>query len=342
MLRGFNLQIDHGETVALVGNSGNGKSTCLQLLERFYDPDRGSIYVDRFEVNEIKVGYLRSLISYVGQEPILFSTTIGENIRYGAPAASDADIVAAAKAADAHEFISKLPLGYDTVVGEKGGQLSGGQKQRIAIARALVRNPRILLLDEATSALDYRSEQSVQRTLDQVSRRCTTIVVSHRLSAIRGAHRIVFIADGRVVEEGTHSTLMAAKGHYYDMIMGSSRDGAADGDEAPKLDDEIASKTKGDDQQQSVHTKEALDEHAQQFFRKKSVDFDLDANTKQQSRGDNAIRYGATFRRILALVQSDWRQLVMGIVAALVIGSSLPMFAVLFAEVYGVSDCASA
>lgn len=153
ILRGLNLEIKAGESVAIVGHSGNGKSTCLQLLQRFYDPDKGAISVDGVDTRSMDVNLLRLSIATVGQEPILFSTTIGENIRYGKPNASDKEVIEAAQSAGAHDFIVRLPLGYNTMVGEKGSQLSGGQKQRVAIARALIQNPKILLLDEATSAL---------------------------------------------------------------------------------------------------------------------------------------------------------------------------------------------
>ena len=153
ILRGLDLEIKAGQSVAIVGHSGNGKSTCLQLLQRFYDPNDGEILIDGIDIRSINVNLLRSSISTVGQEPILFSTTIGENIRYGKPDATDKEVVSAAQSSGAHDFIAQLPQGYNTKVGEKGSQLSGGQKQRIAIARALIQNPKILLLDEATSAL---------------------------------------------------------------------------------------------------------------------------------------------------------------------------------------------
>lgn len=169
VLQGLNLVINPGDTVALVGSSGCGKSTTIQLLQRFYDPVSGDVYIDGTKITDFDLSYLRSQIGLVGQEPILFDVTIAENIKYGCPSATKEQIESASKKANAHDFITNLPQGYETLVGERGAQLSGGQKQRIAIARALVREPTILLLDEATSALDTNSEVQVQAALDSVS-----------------------------------------------------------------------------------------------------------------------------------------------------------------------------
>lgn len=219
ILRKLNLTIKRGQTVALVGPSGCGKSTCIQLIQRFYDPDGGNVYFNDVDLKDINVNWLRARIGVVGQEPILFGTTIYENIRYGSEKATREQIELAARAANAHIFISKLPKGYETLVGERGAQLSGGQKQRIAIARALVRDPEILLLDEATSALDNASEAKVQSALEKASEGRTTIIVAHRLSTIRRADRIVVINQGEVAESGTHQELMALKSHYYNLVM---------------------------------------------------------------------------------------------------------------------------
>eukprot|EP01105_Mastigella_eilhardi_P005939 TRINITY_DN175_c0_g3_i2.p1 TRINITY_DN175_c0_g3~~TRINITY_DN175_c0_g3_i2.p1 ORF type:complete len:1313 (-),score=403.59 TRINITY_DN175_c0_g3_i2:66-4004(-) len=215
VLRGFDLTVPAGKTVALVGSSGCGKSTCVALLERFYDVLGGEVTFDGTDVRQMNIGWLRGQIGLVSQEPTLFSTTIGDNIAYGKPGATQDEIEAAARAANAHDFIAALPQGYATPVGEKGAQLSGGQKQRIAIARALVRNPRVLLLDEATSALDAESERVVQDALDRASAGRTTIVIAHRLSTIRNADIIVGVEKGVVVEQGTHHELMARRGLYY-------------------------------------------------------------------------------------------------------------------------------
>lgn len=197
------------QTVALVGESGSGKSTVISLIERFYDPESGHIFLDGVEIQKLKLSWLRQQMGLVSQEPVLFNETIWTNIAYGKQGeAAEEEIIAAAKAANAHNFISALPHGYDTNVGERGVQLSGGQKQRIAIARAIVKDPKILLLDEATSALDAESERVVQDALDRVMVNRTTIVVAHRLTTIRGADVIAVVKNGVIAEKGTHDVLM--------------------------------------------------------------------------------------------------------------------------------------
>uniref|UniRef100_F6GVP6 Multidrug resistance protein n=1 Tax=Vitis vinifera TaxID=29760 RepID=F6GVP6_VITVI len=208
ILQGFNLKVKAGKTVGLVGGSGSGKSTIISLLERFYDPVKGNILLDGHKIKRLQLKWLRSQIGLVNQEPVLFATSIKENILFGKEGAPLELVVRAAKAANAHGFISKLPQGYETQVGQFGIQLSGGQKQRIAIARALIRDPRILLLDEATSALDAESERIVQEALDQASLGRTTIMIAHRLSTIHKADIIVVLQSGRVVESGSHNDLI--------------------------------------------------------------------------------------------------------------------------------------
>ncbi|KAF1328535.1 Multidrug resistance protein abc superfamily, partial [Globisporangium splendens] len=222
ILNEYNVTIGSGQTVAFVGASGGGKSTLIALLERFYDPQRGQILLDGRDITTLNVKWLRSQIGLVSQEPVLFATTIHENIAFGASSSDGSEITraqveAAAKLANAHEFIMKLPNNYDTLVGEKGLSLSGGQKQRIAIARAIVREPKILVLDEATSALDAESERVVQAALNELMAKTqmTTLVIAHRLSTIRHADKIVVVTRGTVVEEGPHAQLMAIKGGVY-------------------------------------------------------------------------------------------------------------------------------
>ncbi|KAL5223155.1 hypothetical protein ABZP36_027868 [Zizania latifolia] len=216
----FTLGIPSGKTVALVGESGSGKSTVIALLERFYDPDSGTISLDKVELKNLKLSWLRDQMGLVSQEPVLFNDTIRANIAYGKKGeVTEEEIIAVAKAANAHEFISSLPQGYNTTVGERGTQLSGGQKQRVAIARAILKDPRILLLDEATSALDAESERIVQDALDQVMVARTTIVVAHRLSTIKGADMIAVIKDGSIVEKGQHNSLMRIKVGVYASLV---------------------------------------------------------------------------------------------------------------------------
>jgi ATP-binding cassette subfamily B (MDR/TAP) protein 1 len=208
------------QTVALVGESGSGKSTVIALLERFYDPHSGTISLDRVELKNLKLSWLRDQMGLVSQEPILFNDTIHANIAYGRKGqVTEEEIIAVAKASNAHEFISSLPQGYNTTVGERGTQLSGGQKQRIAIARAILKDPKILLLDEATSALDAESERIVQDALDQVMVSRTTIVVAHRLSTIKGADVIAVIKDGSIAEKGQHDSLMRINGGVYASLV---------------------------------------------------------------------------------------------------------------------------
>ncbi len=213
-LRDFNLQVRPGETVALVGPSGAGKSTVLQLLLRFYDAQKGRVSVDGVAVNEASLDALRARIGIVPQDSTVFSTSALENIRYGRPDASDAQVHAAAKAAFAHDFIAALPQGYATFLGERGVRLSGGQRQRISIARAMLKNPPLLLLDEATSALDAESERMVQAALEAAMAGRTTIVIAHRLATVLRADRIVVLDAGRIVDIGSHAELVARGGLY--------------------------------------------------------------------------------------------------------------------------------
>lgn len=218
VLENFNLTISEGETVALVGQSGSGKSTVLGMIERFYDPVEGSVRLDGVDLRILDPMWLRQKIGFVMQEPTLFAGTISENIRFGSEWVSDEVMVDAAKQANAHNFISGLPSGYDTVVGENGTSLSGGQKQRIAIARAILKDPKILLLDEATSALDAKSEQLVQDALDKLMHGRTTVVVAHRLTTIENADKIHVFHEGKIAESGTHSSLLRKNGIYANLI----------------------------------------------------------------------------------------------------------------------------
>lgn len=218
VLKQVDLDIQPGEVVALVGPSGSGKSTVASLLSRFYDPQQGRIFVDGHPLVDLQPHGLREHVGLVAQEPILFATTIAENIRYGRPGASQEDVEKAARAANAHDFVLEFPEGYQTLVGERGVRLSGGQKQRIAIARALLKDPAILVLDEATSALDAESEHLVQDALERLMEGRTTLVIAHRLSTVRDADRVVVLESGRVAESGSHDQLVAADGLYHRLV----------------------------------------------------------------------------------------------------------------------------
>lgn len=342
--------------MALVGGSGNGKTTCLQLLQRFYDPDEGQISIDDYDIRTLNVSVLRSIIATVGQEPVLFSATIGENIRYGKPNASEEDVIDSAKMAGAHDFITEFPLGYDTLVGEKGSQLSGGkicaisiendlfsvtvycsnrfvltsnsgQKQRIAIARALIQNPKILLLDEATSALDYQSEKFIQETLDKVSKGRTTIIVSHRLSAIRNASRILFIDNGLIVEDGTHSKLMELKGRYFDMISAGQLEDSSDNTE------DSANKFKANNE---LHSYKDQCEKQDQIHNL-CDDYTEESEEDSTDEVEQNINYWAIFKRILFLIRSKWLIMFLATLSSCFIGATLPIFSILYADVYGAS-----
>ncbi|KAG1942923.1 antigen peptide transporter 1 [Pimephales promelas] len=214
VLKSVSLELKPGQITALVGPSGSGKTTIVSLLERFYQPQNGQILLDQKPLLSYKDKYLHEKISVVSQEPVLFARSVLENIRYGKEDASDEDVRAAAKLANADDFISSLPKGYDTDAGEKGGQVSGGQKQRIAIARALIQRPQVLVLDDATSSLDTESEHRVYSALRKELKSCTVLLITHRLSGVENADHIVFLREGEVVEEGNHQQLLAKQGYY--------------------------------------------------------------------------------------------------------------------------------
>ncbi|XP_017766399.1 PREDICTED: multidrug resistance protein homolog 49 isoform X2 [Eufriesea mexicana] len=326
VLQGLNLTINRGETVALVGGSGCGKSTCLQLIQRLYDPAKGQVMLDGVDISKLNVQWLRSHIGVVGQEPVLFDTTIRENIRYGNDSITEEEMIKAAKEANAHDFISKLPEAYDSPVGERGSQMSGGQKQRIAIARALVRRPAILLLDEATSALDLHSEATVQRALDAASKGRTTIVVTHRLSTITNADRIVFIKDGQVVEQGTHEELLALGKHYYGLVSADASATArakATASAAKTITATIPKQKPPLKRQFST-----LSMHSHRL----SLAGASESSANQLEEHEKP--YDAPMMRIFGLNKPEWPFNLIGCLAAAMVGASFPAFAVLFGEVY--------
>jgi ATP-binding cassette subfamily B protein len=232
--RNISINIKAGEMVGLVGHSGSGKSTLVNLICRFYDVTEGAILLDGVDIRALGVSDYRRNIGLVLQEPFLFFGTIAENIAYGKPDATREQIIAAARAAHAHEFILRLAQGYDSMVGERGQGLSGGERQRISIARALLIDPPILILDEATASVDSETEKEIQKALDNLVTGRTTIAIAHRLSTLQKADRLVVLDRGRVVEEGGHDELMAAEGAYYRLYMAQARNVDTDLDDAPE------------------------------------------------------------------------------------------------------------
>jgi len=214
VLKDISFYVNVGEVIAIVGTSGAGKTSLVNLLPRFYDVEEGEILIDGIDIRKVTLKSLRDQIGLVTQQTILFNDTVRNNIAYGSPNRSDEEVIEAAKAANAHEFIKRLPNGYDTIIGEQGVRLSGGERQRISIARALLKNPPILILDEATSSLDSESEKEVQNALGRLMQGRTVFVIAHRLSTIRNAHRIIVLSEGKIVEEGTHDELINLNGEY--------------------------------------------------------------------------------------------------------------------------------
>lgn len=219
VLKNFNLEISSGQKIAIVGKTGSGKTTIINLLTRFYETDSGKILLDGTDIREITKASLRKNIAIVLQDTVLFSDTVGANIRYGRPEASEAETEAAAKAAKAHDFITRMPEGYDTVLDESGGNISQGQKQLLTIARAILADPKILILDEATSSVDTRTEMDIQSAMINLMQGRTTLIIAHRLSTIRDADKIIVLDDGRIVEAGNHNELIAAEGVYYGLYI---------------------------------------------------------------------------------------------------------------------------
>uniref|UniRef100_A0A8D0WUE8 Phosphatidylcholine translocator ABCB4 n=1 Tax=Sus scrofa TaxID=9823 RepID=A0A8D0WUE8_PIG len=328
ILKGLNLRVESGQTVALVGNSGCGKSTTVQLIQRLYDPDGGMVTIDGQDIRTFNVRYLREIIGVVSQEPVLFSTTIAENIRYGRGNVTMDEIKKAVKEANAYEFIMKLPQKFDTLVGDRGAQLSGGQKQRIAIARALVRNPKILLLDEATSALDTESEAEVQAALDKAREGRTTIVIAHRLSTIRNADIIAGFDDGVIVEQGSHKELMQKGGVYFRLVNMQTS-----GSQIPSEEFKVALTVEkppmglAPDGQKTHYI---LRNKSLRNSRKYQSGLDVEINELEENVPS------VSFMKILKLNKTEWPYFVVGTLCAVANGALQPAFSIIFSEMIAV------
>lgn len=338
-----NLTVPAGKTTALVGASGSGKSTIVGLVERFYDPVGGAVFLDGVNVQDLNLRWLRQQISLVSQEPTLFATSIADNIRHGLigtdaenlPAEKVRELVEkAAKMANAHDFICQLPEGYETNVGERGFLLSGGQKQRIAIARAIVSDPKILLLDEATSALDTKSEGVVQAALDKAAQGRTTIVIAHRLSTIRDADNIVVMQQGRIVEQGTHNSLLEKNGAYSSLVQ------------AQKI---AAENEKLEGEEEEEHT--PLNEKDRNLLQSESVDDEEDTNdlelgsskshqsisskvlaNKKQGGKSRSYSLWTLIRFVASFNKTEWQYMLLGLVFSIICGAGNPVQAVFFAK----------
>ncbi|RUS84570.1 hypothetical protein EGW08_007665 [Elysia chlorotica] len=316
VLNGLDIEAKPGQTVALVGSSGCGKSTTVQLMLRFYDPSQGKVMIDGTEIRDLNIKWLRSHIGLVSQEPVLFATTIAENIRYGKEDVTMDEIIQASKNANAYDFIMSLPDKFETLVGERGAQLSGGQKQRVAIARALVKDPKILLLDEATSALDTESESIVQDALDKARAGRTTLVIAHRLSTIKTADIIVGFSQGVATERGTHSELMAKQGIYYQLVTSQSHSQ----EHNEEFDDEVEESSKSPEKKLqrvvSVTDKEKI-----------SVKVEEDEEEELKKLPN------APFSRLMKMNSPEWFYIVLGCFGSIVNGGVQPAFAIIFSEI---------
>lgn len=333
ILNNMSLSVRNGQTFALVGSSGCGKSTTVQLLQRFYDPQEGSIFIDGHDIRSLNIRYLREMIGVVSQEPVLFATTITDNIRYGRPDVTMEEIVQATKESNSFDFIMKLPHKFDTLVGDRGTQLSGGQKQRIAIARALVRNPKILLLDEATSALDAESETIVQAALDKVRLGRTTIIVAHRLSTIRNADVIAGFDKGEIVELGTHSQLMEKHGVYHTLVTMQTFQKVKDSEdlvnEAPSDEKSAAIEPFS---QSSVYKRKSS-RGASFASEGKTEDKEKLKHDQDKAQGQDDEAPPVSFFRVLSLNKAEWPYIFVGIICAAINGAIQPVFAIIFSKI---------
>ncbi|CAF3691000.1 unnamed protein product [Rotaria sp. Silwood1] len=315
VLRNLSLIARSGQTTALVGSSGCGKSTCLSMFLRYYEPTSGRITIDGQPITDYDVHQLRQNIAVVNQEPVLFGTTIYENIRFGKVNSTRAEIEEAAQEANAHHFIMQLPNKYETLVGERGMQLSGGEKQRIALARALVKRPTFLLMDEATSALDNVSEKLVQEALDRACKGRTTIVIAHRLTTIQNADQIYVLDNGSVIEQGTHETLMAKEGGKYKTMVKRQQMERIDDDQ----DDMISIQKATEDEEKSIF------ERSRSFSDSQLVDMHKEIS--------KPLIHRFVLLRLLSMNSPEWITILIGCIACILNGAAQPLFAFLLAEI---------
>ncbi|KAG2186819.1 hypothetical protein INT44_003045 [Umbelopsis vinacea] len=350
VLKNLNLDIKPGMTVAFCGPSGSGKSTSIQLIQRFYDPLEGSVTLDGNDLKDLNVSWLRQHIGVVSQEPVLFNMSVKQNILMGSVTGdvTEEEVISACMKANCHSFITQLPNGYDTIVGEHGGMLSGGQKQRIAIARALVKNPPILLLDEATSALDTASERLVQKALDIASADRTTVVIAHRLSTIKNADLIVVMKDGDIVEAGKHNDLLEQDGVYKQLVL----------KQKIKMQEDAVVKGKGDPNEVDVFEDDSLDEASlERALQEETVqiatdiidaervaqarvniaDSDVDVyevkRLKEKEEKKANLKKAAPVMRVASMMRSEWHLILFGVLGAAVAGVIFPAYALIFSRV---------
>ncbi|CAM6102646.1 unnamed protein product [Calypogeia fissa] len=336
VFRNFSLAIPAGKTVAIVGSSGSGKSTVVSLIERFYDPVAGEVLLDGHDIKKLNLKWLRGRIGLVNQEPALFATTIAANILYGKDNATQEEIEAAAKGANAHSFIEKLPLGYQTQVGERGIQLSGGQKQRVAIARAMLRNPAVLLLDEATSALDAGSEQIVQEALDRLMVGRTTVVVAHRLSTIRHAESIAVVHQGQIVEKGTHQELIFRQDGAYSALV-RLQEMAATKDVGMRRSSSISGQSG-----RFIVSQSGRFSHGSRSAKSFSFSMTRGGSNKSADKGEPGVNFlqkdpgersKGSITRLLAMCKPEWKYGVGGVIGSMLAGCQNPAFSLIIAEV---------
>jgi len=355
VLDGVTFTIRKNQKTALVGESGCGKTTCMQLIERFYDLDSGSITLDSIPLKDLNLRWLRSQIGYVGQEPVLFATTIRENLLFAKEDATEEEIWDALKKANADDFVNHLPDKLETYVGVSGTQLSGGQKQRLAIARAILKNPKILLLDEATSALDRKNELEIQQTLDKISEGRTTIVIAHRLSTIQNADHIIVFDQGKIVEEGIHDTLIAKRGKYYELqhaqLQQHEKDMPLDlaSPDYVQLDqgetkEQANTKNEVTQKQASLIVssdnkeadKKVLSKEEQKKLKKE------EAKKKKQEARKQAIQDKLITSRLFLYNKPERPMLILGIIIAAINGTCFPMFSLIMADMLEVFTLPSA